>query len=148
MRISPTFAQKGETATITHTIKDDNGVGIADTDLITLTLTLRDEYSGGIINDRDAQDVLNANGGTVNSLGGFELFLDTADNPIVDSSNYREWHVAALQWSYTSGANTHVGKDVLKFKVWNDDKPLVDATNSVGGVSSTQSSWFSHRGWC
>jgi hypothetical protein len=146
MRIRSPHVKAGESAFITHSIVDHEGVPLADTDLLTLTLTLTDEYSGDVINERDAQDVLNANGTTVNSLGGVEIRLDPDDNVIVDSDKYREWHRAELIWTYTDSVEL-TGKAVLKFKVWNHTKPIVDSTNSVTGCGC-HSRTFSHRGWC
>jgi hypothetical protein len=149
MRIRTPHVKAGESAFLTHSIVDQDGAAIAAADLDTLTLTLYDEFSGDVINERDAQDVLNANGTTVNSLGGVEIYLEPDDNIITDSDRYREWHVVELVWTYTPSGTTLTGKSVLKFKVWNHTKPIVDSTNSVTGCGcGTRTSWFSHRGWC
>jgi hypothetical protein len=71
--------ERGETAVFTATLRDKDGAAIAAASLTSLSLTLTDAHSGGVVNSRNAQNVLNANNVTVNSSGGLVWTIQIAD---------------------------------------------------------------------
>jgi hypothetical protein len=72
---------EGTTATLTWTLKDDKGVVVPLASLQTLVWTHYDERSRAIVNGRNAVNVKNANGGTVNATTGeCSLVLTELDN--------------------------------------------------------------------
>lgn len=98
-RLTTAIAEESS-AKISGTLDDLDGTGFKPE---TLTLTLYDQATGEVINSRDAQSILDANGGTVSSAGAFELTLSPDDNVIVGSGR-RETHVALIAWTWDSGA--------------------------------------------
>ena len=76
---------------------------LTSTDISTITLSL---FSGTtIINSRSAQDVKNANGGTLTTDGTLTIKLDPLDAIIVGSltAGQTEVHVARLTWTWNDG---------------------------------------------
>lgn len=130
-----TLVREGATAVISTTIRDLEGAALGSADLDTLTLTLWDEATQGIINDRDDQDVLNTNGGTLDADGAFELRLDPDDTVVVNDFLRLEWHEAILTWTWQTGspAVTYTGKASIKYRVVNED-PTTLAILTGGGV--------------
>jgi len=136
--------REGASAILTTTIKDLDGNALAPADLDSLTLTLRDEPTRSIINERDDQDVLNANGGELTPEGAFSLRLDPDDTIVVNDALTLEWHEALLTWVWTDDLIEYTGKAVLKHKVLNEDPTL--STSSCGCHSHPF--WWMRRGWC
>jgi hypothetical protein len=92
--------------------------------LSSLTLTLRDKASGGIVNSRNNQSILNANGGTVSEVventvtrTKLVLQLTPADHPVVDATRRVESRVALIRWTWNGGARGG-GREIL-YKVTN-----------------------------
>lgn len=94
------------------TLTDETGTLVGPTILDSAALTLYDERTNAIINSRDAQDVLNANGVTIyNTLQtasdgttyNLVWLMDPADNMIVTSRLPFEAHIAVfdVRWSST-----------------------------------------------
>jgi len=103
--VSKTHVAEGSSARVTAVIKDETGAVIAGSALTTLTLTLYDYVvPATIINSRNAQNVLNANGVTVDASGNLTYLMDPADNPINDTTLSKENHVALFQWTWAAGA--------------------------------------------
>lgn len=100
----------------------DAGAGAEqlDSDAITaIAATLSDVKTGAIINARDEQDVLNANGGTLATDGAFTLRLDADDNAIqgTGTSPLFEQHRLTLEVTYnrTGGGIGHLNHEVRFF---------------------------------
>lgn len=98
--------------TITATILDQASQPVPLSDITVATLTLFDletyNPSGspivGIINSRDAQDVLNANNVTIHATSGLLTWvMQPADNPIVTTRRQIERHRAELHVEFVSG---------------------------------------------
>jgi uncharacterized phiE125 gp8 family phage protein len=71
---------------------------------VTLTLTLYDAKTGGVIGLRNAQTVLNANGGTVHATSGlFTMTFTQADLAMVTATEDEELHVAIFQATWAGG---------------------------------------------
>ena len=92
--------REGGTSYITGVLRDETGALVDGDDLTTLTLTLYDEATDTIINDQYQTDILNANGGSVDSEGNFTLTLLPEDMPIVTAGMRRELHIALIEWTY------------------------------------------------
>ena len=87
------------TARYTAQIVDELNVGIPAASLSTLTLTLYGVVSGTILNSRNAQNVLNANGVTVDSSGNLVWTMAPADNAILGTQAL-ETHAALFVWTW------------------------------------------------
>lgn len=109
MSVAPTefpskIINEGSTAIYTTTLKDEDGVAIPASIISALTLTLSNVADGEIINDRDAQDVLNNNNVTVDANGLLTYTLQPLDTAIQNSAVPFETHRATFQCSYNGGA--------------------------------------------
>lgn len=119
MRLRDYTIRSGTTLELTTVIRDMDGEELGSADLDSLTLTLHDEDTHSVINERDDQDVLNLNGGTLDGDGNFTLRLDPDDMAITNSSLQREWHEAQLTWVWTVATVEHTGFASIKFRVTN-----------------------------
>lgn len=111
------------TPKITAVIKDENGTAIPASSLDTLTLDLYNQSDAPtftVINLRSAQNVLNANGVTVDASGNLTWQMVTADNVIIDSTLKTEKHRAVFNWTYSAGAKT--GRHIIDLTVVNLEK--------------------------
>ena len=99
---------EGSTALYSCTLTDTAGTAISSGAVSAIDATLRDVQTDAIINSRDAQSVLNVNGGTLASGGAFSLVLSALDN-IQAASNTRTLQARrlTLEVTYTDGALTH-----------------------------------------
>lgn len=93
----------GTTGEARYTLRDNDGAVIPVANLSALTLTLRDAKSGSIVNSRNAQSVLNANGVTVNSSGALVWTIAIADTTLLDASLESEEHVAEFLFTTSAG---------------------------------------------
>lgn len=84
---------------------EEDGVTVIPNGTLTaLALTLFvDDGNDTIINSRNAQDILNANGGVIEADGRIVFTLAPADNPIVDAALPFERHIALFEWTWGSG---------------------------------------------
>ena len=89
---------------ITTYIVDELGVSIPLASITTLTLTLYDEATNSIINSRNAQNVLNANGVTVTN-GKVDWAVSPLDMVMVGQSDgTQEMHSAQFVLRWAAGA--------------------------------------------
>lgn len=99
-------------------LSDEAGAVIPLSDMTTITLTLYDDYTGTIINSRNAQNVKNTNNVTYTEAGLLTWTLQPNDNIIVSSdvrTNSYEKHIALFEFTWDSGAKA--GKHELEFQV-------------------------------
>lgn len=101
----------------TATIKDEAGTAIPGSALTALTLTLYSVHSGTIVNSRNDQNVLNANGVTVDEAGLLTWIMDPLDNQVLDTAFAYERHRALFEWTWSGG--TKAGKHEVDFLVQN-----------------------------
>lgn len=94
---------EGVTARYQGVLKDETGAVIPAASLSTLTLTLYRKTSGEIINGRNAQNVLNANGVTVDVNGNLTWTMTPADNGVTSTTVAAEMHIALFEWTYNAG---------------------------------------------
>lgn len=71
--------------------------------LTSLTLTLLSRETGEVVNGRAEQDVLNANGGSVDGDGNVEVVLSPDDMALLDPESMREGRVAAFRYTWVDG---------------------------------------------
>lgn len=99
----------------TTTLVDQAKVAIPAGTLTLLELTYYDRATGTIINGRNAQNVLNANGVTVDVNGLLTWKMVEAETAVLSPPG-PEAHVAELRWQWTAGT-TQTGRAVLVFLV-------------------------------
>jgi hypothetical protein len=103
---------EGGSRTYEYDLKDGTGAAIPLAQVSALTATLYNKTPEAIINSRDAQSVLNVNGGTYHATNGHgTLDLLAADNPIVPDSGLtpigkRQAHILLMEVLLTNG-KTH-----------------------------------------
>ena len=110
--------QEGESCDLTGAFKNAE-TAIAKAALLTVAATLYDESTGTVINTRNAQDILDANGGSVDDSGNLTLRLDPADNVLVGSpavGSY-ERHVLRIAWTWNDGVATRTGIQQIRLYV-------------------------------
>ena len=91
-----------ESAVITAVLKDVDGQSVSKAVLQSLTLTIVNAEDGTVLNNRDGQDILDANNGSVTDQGVVTIKLQPSDNAVCGASmNEVEEHYATLRWSYT-----------------------------------------------
>ena len=95
-------------ARYTAVLLDQTGTPVPASSLSTLTLTLKDQASGAVINGRNAQSVLNANNVTVEASGNLVWSLQPADSPILNAELGTETHLATFVAIWPSGRLNHV----------------------------------------
>jgi len=122
--------QAGESCNLTGTLKDTDGTAVTP---LTLTLTLFDFSSGAIVNDRNDQDVKDANGGTVTD-GVYVIELDAADTAVVGSlaAGEQQDRVARVTYTWDDGDSTRTGIEEFTFPV----ESLRDAKGQGSGAIS------------
>lgn len=68
-----------------------------------LRLTVYVKFLGVIVNGRNHQSILNANGGVVASNGHVVLTLSPEDNQMVDRTQESEPHMLLIEWEWDAG---------------------------------------------
>ena len=111
---TPVIADEGEWTQITGKFKDLQKEVLDKASIQSLTLTLYDETTGDIINNRQNQNILDANGGTVAANGDLTLNLNGSDNVIVANTGQTENHIALTRWVWTD----LTGDTVEGFQQW------------------------------
>ena len=114
----PDVINEGSTAEYTAVLKDETGLVIPASVINTLTLTLTHVTAlhvdtGTIINDRDEQNVLNANDVTVDSEGNLVFALQTEDTAIQDETEPYEFHRATFQCTFDTTKQNNWDVDFL-----------------------------------
>lgn len=122
----PFRARESSTARLTAIVEDETETAIPGASLDTLTLHLYDQKTelaspgttAAVLNGRNRQNVLNANGCTVDSSGGLEMIFTPADNVIVNTGAWEsERHVALFEYTYAAGLKA--GKEEVLIDVVN-----------------------------
>lgn len=106
MAIDRIRANERSSKTVSFTLKDNAGTVVPLADIDTATLTLVDwdthvpgESPNAVINDRDAQDVKNANQVTIHATSGLVTWaMEPDDNIIVTARRQIERHRAEFRF--------------------------------------------------
>lgn len=115
-RLKDAVAEKS-TQILSMVMKDENDVVVPVSQVTVFTLTLYKEKTGNIINNKNAINILNANGGTWDNVGNVIIQLSQNDISIEDDTQTFEVSVVLLEWTYGGGAKQ--GKHQILFKVRN-----------------------------
>lgn len=110
--------QEGESCDITGTFQNGD-TAIAKSALGTVTLTLYDERTSEVINSRNDQDILDANGGSITDAGVLTLKLQADDNVVCGSiaAGRTEPHIARIKFTWTDGELTRTGIQEFRLRV-------------------------------
>lgn len=100
---------EGSSARYTATLLDEDGAAVQKADLVSIELWLRDVASGQYLNNRNAQNVLDAHGVTFHDTSGLLTWqLAPADNAIVgDSSEEIHEFIFRVVWDEGNKAKVH-----------------------------------------
>lgn len=91
------------TSRYTATIEDADGNALPLASIGTVTLTLTDVDTETVINNRDDQDVKNANNVTIHVTSGLLTWeVQSADMPIVTNGRKTEMHRAVFDVAYSA----------------------------------------------
>lgn len=124
VRIGEVIVGELNSFTIEADIVDQDGDPVASAAVDSLTLTLYNDADDSIINARNAQDVLGANGGTYHATNGhFKMEFRSADSPIVIAGSARgakETHTARFTMVWDGGNKRWDGE--VRIKVINLNK--------------------------
>ena len=88
----------------TGTLKDSDGNAIGSASLSSATLTLYEEDSGKIVNNRDGQNVLNANNVTISSAGVVTWSGQANDTKIIGNTPVGEVEKHIALFKFVSGS--------------------------------------------
>lgn len=81
---------------------------LLESEISTITCTIRDEESGSIINSRNAQNVKDINNGTLIN-GEFEMAFQAADTALQTAAQSKESHICEIKLTATDGqVRTHI----------------------------------------
>jgi hypothetical protein len=112
--------QVGEACDVVAGFVGADGLGIAKASLVSLVATLYDAETLSVINSRNAQNVLDANDGTVvdvvdgdETTATLTLRLGASDSIIVGTVDVgdTERHILRLAWTWNDGVATRPGID-------------------------------------
>lgn len=97
-----------------------DGQDFSQAAILSLELTLYDLNTLQVINDRQDQDIKDANGGSLDADGTLTLELDGDDNPVLAEEPLPGWveeHVARIKWTWNDGDGIRTGIEEFKFGV-------------------------------
>ena len=111
---APAVVQSGESCNVVVTFQDLTGVTIVKASLITLTVTQFEQKTAAIINSRNNQSILDANGGSVANDGTLTLRLQPLDSVITNTNTNvetSEVHVLRFDFTWSDGVSTRTGRE-------------------------------------
>lgn len=111
---APAVVQSGESCNVVVTFQDLTGVTIVKASLITLTVTQFEQKTAAIINSRNDQSILDANGGSVANDGTLTLRLQPLDSVIANTNTNvetSEVHVLRFDFTWSDGVSTRTGRE-------------------------------------
>ena len=114
--------QEGESCDVTAALKNGDD-DIAKAALVTVTATLYLEADGTVINSRNDQDILDANGGLITDEGVLTLRLEPDDNVLVGhpavTVDAHETHILRIEWTWDDAvaASPRTGKQQIRLYV-------------------------------
>ncbi|GDY10161.1 hypothetical protein LBMAG52_36470 [Planctomycetia bacterium] len=111
---APAVVQSGESCNVVVTFQDLTGVTIVKASLITLTVTQFEQKTAAIINSRNNQSILDANGGSVANDGTLTLRLQPLDSVIANTTTNvenSEVHVLRFDFTWSDGVSTRTGRE-------------------------------------
>ena len=123
------FGSVPESATRLYTAMmfDENNTPRPALGTQSLVVTIYNKHDGEIINNREAQNVLNANGGTLDASGNFAFTFNAEDTALQDQTLPYENRIALFEWTYPAGASgddIKYGRHEIEMQVRNLTKVL------------------------
>ena len=100
----------------TAVLRDEASLPIPDTTLDTLTLSLYDTLTQTYINSRQQQDVLNANGVTIDGSGNLTWLVEPEDHVLLGIRGF-ETHRAVFEYTWTDDSVSKRDWHALLFTV-------------------------------
>lgn len=97
-------AKEGKDYLLTGPLELSDGTPVSKAQLTALTLTLMVRDTWEVINNRNGQDILDANGGTVDDDGTIRLLLQNEDNVVTDPEipvGEYEYHRVRIEFTVT-----------------------------------------------
>lgn len=110
---------EGTTPEISAVLANLSQVPLPGSALLALTLTYYQEYTQAIINDRNAQNALQANRVTVDAAGVLIWKLSALDTAILNDALETEPHIAHFSYSYSDGVGILIGSLTFRIPVAN-----------------------------
>jgi hypothetical protein len=110
------------TPTYTDTLVDAAGDAVAGSSLDSIKLTLYDEASEDVINNRDGESDVLGGDVTVNSDGELSWTMEELDNVILNTALAEERHIALFEIRWTVSSVEHVIREPVCFIVKNLSK--------------------------
>jgi hypothetical protein len=111
---------EGATPKFQLLLEDEDGVALTAALTDTLTLSVIDARTEAVVNGRDQQSILNANGGSLDGAGNFALQTAIADLAILDAASTYETRKLVVTWEYAGntkrGGATWVIRIANRFK--------------------------------
>lgn len=108
---------EGSTVYLTGTILDHLLAPVPSAALYSLKVWVTDLKTGSVINSRNGQSILNANGGTIHATtGAWTLKLGALDSVIVNTADPYERHRVLVEWKYNAGVDAGSMEFVLPYR--------------------------------
>lgn len=107
---------------ITCTLQDEDGDAVAASVIDSIEMTLIDVYSGDVIDDRQKQNVKNANDCTIHDTSGLFTWNVQVEDTTIQNSNLpigqREPHLATITvtWDTTKQMHFEILLNVLNLR--------------------------------
>jgi len=113
-----TFRAVAESSTRLYSavLTDENGNRLGSSGIDSIKLTLYNRHDRAIVNSRDAQNVLNANGGSLDSQGNFTFEFTPLDTAILDDTLEYENRIALFEVVF---AGTRKSAQEIEFQIRN-----------------------------
>lgn len=98
---------------------DADGTQLDEAAITAILATLKDHDSGEVVNNRNRQDVRNANGGSLAADGTFTLRLDPDDNDIIAPVAHLQARRLTLEVTYlrAGGETGYLNHEVIYYVV-------------------------------
>jgi len=111
---------EGESGNITSTLQNKVGNALTKSELLTLKITIFDVRSNTIVNNRLNQNILDANNGTVDTVGELTFKLQPEDTVNVGSPRkFLEERQVTIEWTWQDlEAVVNTGKHVFSIYVF------------------------------
>ena len=110
--------QAGESCNVQGSFYNGD-TAIAKVALASVKAWLYDEETGVSINSRKDQDILDANGGTIDADGVLTVRLEPADNVIVGTVEVDaiETHILRVKWTWNDGVAVRTGTQQVRLYI-------------------------------
>lgn len=136
--------EEQQTGTFTGVLKDEFGGSIGSSDVTSLTLTITDQITKTIINNRFRQTVLNDNNVTLDNAGNLSWSIQALDNIIVGEEAVPgtvERHEVLFEWTW--GASKY-SNELYYFDITQLSE-IGDSGGNIYGTVLDATNYFTNR---